>query len=36
VVGLVIIDALSLWYDIPIVKEIAPLFERIAEALGLI
>lgn len=36
VVGLVIIDALSLWYDIPIVKDIAPLFERIAEALGLI
>lgn len=36
IVGLVIIDALSLWYDIPIVRDIAPLFERIAEALGLL
>lgn len=36
IVGLVIIDALSLWYDIPIVRSIAPLFERIAEALGLV
>ncbi len=36
VVGLVIIDALNLWYDIPIVRDIAPAFENIAEALGLI
>lgn len=36
VVGLVVIDALNLWYDLPIVRDIAPLFESIAEALGLI
>lgn len=35
IVGLVIIDALSLWYDLPIVRDIAPLFESIASALGL-
>lgn len=36
VVGLVIIDALNLWYDLPIVSNLAPLFERIANALGLV
>lgn len=36
VVGLVIIDALELWYDLPIISSLAPLFERIAAALGLI
>ncbi len=35
IVGVVIIDALSLWYDLPIVRDIAPLFESIANALGL-
>ena len=35
IVSLVIIDALSLWYDLPIIKDIAPLFEDIASALGL-
>lgn len=34
-VGLVIIDTLNLWYDLPIVSQLAPLFERIASALGL-
>lgn len=36
VVGVVIIDALSLWYDLPIIRSLAPLFERIANALGLL
>lgn len=36
VVGIVIIDALSLWYDLPIIRSLAPLFERIANALGLL
>lgn len=36
VVGLVIIDALSLWYDIPIIRDLAPLFEDIAGSLGLL
>jgi hypothetical protein len=36
VVGLVIIDALSLWYDLPIIRSLAPLFEDIASALGMI
>ncbi len=36
VVGLVIIDALNLWYDLPIVSSLAPLFESIANALGLV
>ncbi|GAB4516743.1 MAG: hypothetical protein OHK0046_22590 [Anaerolineae bacterium] len=36
IVGLVVIDALQLWYDLPIIRSIAPLFERIAEALGLV
>ena len=36
IVGFVIIDALNLWYDLPIVQNIAPLFEDIAGALGLI
>lgn len=36
ILGLVIIDTLSLWYDIPIIRDLAPLFERIAEALGMI
>jgi hypothetical protein len=36
VIGFVIIDAMQLWYDIPIIKDIAPMFESIARALGLI
>ena len=36
IVGLVIIDSLSLWYDIPIIRDLTPLFEGIAEALGMI
>jgi hypothetical protein len=36
IVGLVIIDTLSLWYDIPIIRDLAPLFESIASALGMI
>ncbi len=36
IVGFVIIDALNLWYDLPIVRNITPLFEDIAGALGLI
>jgi hypothetical protein len=36
VVSLVIIDTMNLWYDIPIVKEIAPLLERVARSLGLV
>jgi len=36
VVGIVVIDALSLWYDLPIISDIAPLFEDIANSLGLI
>jgi pSer/pThr/pTyr-binding forkhead associated (FHA) protein len=34
-VSLVIIDTLNLWYDLPIISQLAPLFERIASALGL-
>jgi pSer/pThr/pTyr-binding forkhead associated (FHA) protein len=34
-IGLVIIDALNLWYSVPIIRDIAPLLERIAGALGL-
>lgn len=33
-VGLVLIDTLNLWYDLPIVRNIAPLLEQIARALG--
>jgi pSer/pThr/pTyr-binding forkhead associated (FHA) protein len=36
VIAMVIIDARELWYDIPIIKELAPLFESIAKALGFI
>ncbi|MDX1991691.1 MAG: FHA domain-containing protein [bacterium] len=36
VVGLVIIDALNLWYDLPIISGLAPIFESIARALGLV
>lgn len=36
VVGLVIIDTMNLWYDIPIVRELAGVLEPIARALGLI
>lgn len=35
VVGLVIIDTLSLWYNLPIVKDIAPLLARLANLVGL-
>jgi hypothetical protein len=35
VVGLVVIDTLNLWYDLPIVSSIAPLLARFANALGL-
>jgi pSer/pThr/pTyr-binding forkhead associated (FHA) protein len=36
IVGLVIIDALNLWYDLPIIRSIAPVMESIARALGLV
>ena len=36
VIGIVIIDALELWYDLPIIEDLTPLFESIAEALGFI
>lgn len=35
VVGLVVIDTLNLWYDLPIVRDIAPLLSRMANAVGL-
>ncbi len=35
-IGLVIIDALDLWYDLPIIRNIAPLLEDFASALGFI
>ena len=35
-IGLVFIDALDLWNDLPIIRDLAPLFEDIAGALGLI
>jgi len=35
-VGLVLIDTLELWYDLPIISDLAPLLEGIASALGLI
>lgn len=35
-IGLVIIDALELWYDLPIIRDIAPLLEDIASTLGFI
>jgi pSer/pThr/pTyr-binding forkhead associated (FHA) protein len=34
-VSLVIIDTLNLWYRLPIISSLAPLLERIANALGL-
>lgn len=36
VLGLVIIDTLKLWEDLPIIKEFVPLFTDVAEALGFI
>lgn len=36
VIGLVIIDALRLWYELPIIRNLAPLFESIARALGMV
>lgn len=36
IVGLVLIDAANAWYQFPIVRDIAPLFESIARALGFI
>ncbi|MBC8170294.1 MAG: FHA domain-containing protein [Anaerolineae bacterium] len=35
VVGLVIIDTLNLWYDLPIIKDLAPLLARLANLGGL-
>ena len=35
-IGLVIIDALKLWEELPIIRDLAPLFEDIASALGFI
>jgi hypothetical protein len=34
VVGLVIIDTLNLWYDLPIIRDLAPLLARLAGAFG--
>jgi hypothetical protein len=36
IIALVIIDTLKLWNDIPIIKDMVPLFEDIAKALGFI
>jgi hypothetical protein len=35
VVGLVIIDTLDLWYDLPIISDLAPLLARLANMVGL-
>lgn len=35
IVGLVVIDTLNLWYELPIVREIAPMLANITRALGI-